>query len=242
MRPVKTYLAMAATAVVAAGGSAALPSAAVATSSTSATTTAAAAHVHYEDGHPLPDRSATPGRWTSDGPSKFCHSGYTERVRNVSEATKRKVFAEYRISYAKHSHYEVDHLVPLELGGSNSIKNLWPERGSIPNLKDGVENKLHNLVCERKLRVRVARHVIARDWVTALHRYGHTGYVYERPGGSGGTGGGTGGSTHSCTRTSTGSCIRAGEFCPQADYGQSGYDANGDRLTCTGDRTHPHWE
>jgi hypothetical protein len=48
--------------------------------------------------------------------------------------------------------------------------------------------------------------------------------------------------THSCTRTSTGSCIRKGEFCPQADYGQTGYDAAGDPLICTGDTTHPHWE
>lgn len=47
---------------------------------------------------------------------------------------------------------------------------------------------------------------------------------------------------HSCTRTSTGSCIQGGEFCPQADYGQVGYDASGDAYTCTGDRTHPHWE
>lgn len=48
--------------------------------------------------------------------------------------------------------------------------------------------------------------------------------------------------THACTRTSSGSCIRGGEFCPTADYGQTGYDANGDPLTCEGDTTHPRWE
>lgn len=48
--------------------------------------------------------------------------------------------------------------------------------------------------------------------------------------------------SHSCTRTSTGSCIRGGEFCPQASYGHTGYDAGGRAWTCTGDRTHPHWE
>jgi hypothetical protein len=56
------------------------------------------------------------------------------------------------------------------------------------------------------------------------------------------TGGGGGTATHACTRTSTGNCIKAGEFCPQADYGHYGYDANGDRLECTGDSSHPHWE
>jgi len=53
--------------------------------------------------------------------------------------------------------------------------------------------------------------------------------------------GGSSGSSHACTRTSTGSCIRGGSFCPQASYGQVGYDANGNRYVCTGDRTHPHW-
>jgi hypothetical protein len=47
---------------------------------------------------------------------------------------------------------------------------------------------------------------------------------------------------HACTRSSSGSCIAAGEFCPQSDYGHYGYDAHGDRLQCTGDRGHPHWE
>jgi predicted secreted protein len=47
---------------------------------------------------------------------------------------------------------------------------------------------------------------------------------------------------HACTTTSSGSCIQGGEFCPQADYGQSGWDANGTRYVCEGDTTHPHWE
>lgn len=47
---------------------------------------------------------------------------------------------------------------------------------------------------------------------------------------------------HACTRTSSGSCIRGGEFCRQADYGHKGYDAQGRKYICKGDRTHPHWE
>jgi predicted secreted protein len=47
---------------------------------------------------------------------------------------------------------------------------------------------------------------------------------------------------HACTTTSSGSCIQGGEFCPQADYGQSGWDASGRRYVCTGDTVHPHWE
>lgn len=50
------------------------------------------------------------------------------------------------------------------------------------------------------------------------------------------------GGTHPCTRTSSGSCIRGGQFCPQASYGVVGYDGAGHRYLCSGDRSHPHWE
>ncbi|GAA4741272.1 hypothetical protein GCM10023350_27320 [Nocardioides endophyticus] len=46
---------------------------------------------------------------------------------------------------------------------------------------------------------------------------------------------------HACTRTSSGTCIRGGQFCPQSKYGRSGWDANGRRYVCKGNRTHPHW-
>lgn len=46
---------------------------------------------------------------------------------------------------------------------------------------------------------------------------------------------------HACTRTSSGTCIRGGQFCPQSKYRQSGWDAAGRRYVCKGDRTHPHW-
>lgn len=49
--------------------------------------------------------------------------------------------------------------------------------------------------------------------------------------------------SHQCTKTETsGNCIRAGEYCPKKDYGKAGYDADGDRLVCTGDRSQPRWK
>jgi hypothetical protein len=47
---------------------------------------------------------------------------------------------------------------------------------------------------------------------------------------------------HKCTRTSSGTCIRGGEFCPQARFGHSGWDAKGRRYVCKGNHQHPHWE
>lgn len=47
---------------------------------------------------------------------------------------------------------------------------------------------------------------------------------------------------HPCTRTSSGACIRGGEFCKQSEYGHYGWDAKGRRYKCTGSHSHPHWE
>lgn len=44
-----------------------------------------------------------------------------------------------------------------------------------------------------------------------------------------------------CTKTSSGTCIRGGQFCPRSKYGKSGWDARGRRYVCKGDRSHPHW-
>jgi 5-methylcytosine-specific restriction endonuclease McrA len=50
--------------------------------------------------------------------------GYTKKVRNVPVEMKREVYEEYGVTSHDPGDYEVDHLIPLELGGSNSIKNL----------------------------------------------------------------------------------------------------------------------
>ncbi|MBB6627165.1 hypothetical protein H5V45_07505 [Nocardioides sp. KIGAM211] len=46
---------------------------------------------------------------------------------------------------------------------------------------------------------------------------------------------------HACTKTSSGTCIKGGQFCPQAKYGKNGWDAKGRRYVCKGNHTHPHW-
>src|SRR5262249_31667040 len=69
---------------------------------------------------------------------------------------------------------EVDHLIPLELGGSNAIKNLWPEPADpTPGFhqKDALENKLHALVCAGSLDLATAQQAIAANWYSAYVQY-----------------------------------------------------------------------
>src|SRR3954467_6791971 len=71
-----------------------------------------------------PDHKLTPGVTTAISADALCAKTFhTKDERAVSAATKNAVFAEYGLPSHKPKEYEVDHLISLELGGSNDIKN-----------------------------------------------------------------------------------------------------------------------
>jgi hypothetical protein len=91
------------------------------------------------------------------------------RRRTVSDIREKSG----RCRGVAHRH-EVDHLISLELGGSNAIRNLWPEPYAGKwgaRTKDVLENRLHELVCDRRLTLRSAQRQEARDWVAAYRKY-----------------------------------------------------------------------
>ena len=62
---------------------------------------------------------------------------------------------------------EIDHIVSLELGGSNDIANLFPERASPApgyKVKDRLENKLHSLVCSGSMSLQSVQIGISSNW------------------------------------------------------------------------------
>lgn len=123
----------------------------------------------------LPDPKLTPGVVDPVATGeKICISGYTGTVRNVSEATKKKVFALYGIDRTKDK-FEIDHLISLELGGSNDIKNLWPQSYTTKpwnaHKKDQLENKLHRMICDGIIDMPTAQKEIATNWIEAYKKY-----------------------------------------------------------------------
>ena len=113
----------------------------------------------------LPDPACTPGAiFTAATVSHICTPGYSRSVRNVPESVKQSVYAEYGIASHAPRSYQVDHLVPLELGGNNGLANLWPQSRPGYHQKDGTENRLHDAVCAGSLSLRAAQLQIARDW------------------------------------------------------------------------------
>ncbi len=128
----------------------------------------------------LPDSACTPGAIFANATvQQICTYGYTSSVRNVPFSEKDQAYAEYRIYHHYSGQYEVDHLVPLELGGSNDIANLWPEAASpTPGFhqKDEVENYLHDQVCSGTMSLKDAQTEIATNWIAVYNRMPNQGY------------------------------------------------------------------
>jgi hypothetical protein len=143
-------------------------------------------HRHHRRSHPpsasrtrgvpaadVPRRSLTPGAAFAVGKARICGPGYSASVRNVPPSEATAVYDRYGVAHVPYAH-EVDHLVSLEIGGSNSIANLWPEPYAGrwgAHTKDVLENRLHELVCSGRLALRAAQRIEARNWVAAYRRY-----------------------------------------------------------------------
>jgi hypothetical protein len=120
----------------------------------------------------LPDPSCTPGATLHLSLDSICSTSTKDR-RHVTESVRKRVFEEYGVPVSRSSEFEVDHLISLELGGGNDIKNLWPElyepRPGARD-KDRLENALHRQVCAGRMTLDYAQYVIATDWVAEYRK------------------------------------------------------------------------
>ena len=118
----------------------------------------------------LPDHACTPGAVFGDiSEDRVCTPGYSKTVRNVPQKLRKEVFAEYGVPYSQpRGSYEVDHLIPLALGGDNEIANLFPQPAEPPpgfREKDIVEIFLHEEVCAGRADLASSQWQIANDWL-----------------------------------------------------------------------------
>ena len=121
----------------------------------------------------LPNPRLTPGHAVDITAADLCKRGYKSSERNIPVELKSQVFDRYRIDRYEFG-YNVDHLIPVSLGGSNSIDNLWPQ----PLLsewcwqsKNRLERKLRKMVCRGQLDLKTAQQEIATDWISAYKKY-----------------------------------------------------------------------
>jgi hypothetical protein len=111
-----------------------------------------------------PDKDLTPGSVRSKEPDEVC--------RHVKERPPMP-------NALRAPDYEIDHLIPLCLGGSNDPSNLWPQlRRSIEKTwngeaKDRLEHRLCEMVCQGKIEIGAAQEAFATDWIVAYEKYRH---------------------------------------------------------------------
>jgi hypothetical protein len=118
----------------------------------------------------LPNPKLTPGRVAKRDKDRG----------GVTLAMERKVFARYRLPWSRRAEFKIDHLIPVELGGADTVDNLWPQ--SLAAKPYGTDRK--ELLTEMLLvRIRAgqmtlaqAQEEIRRDWIDTF--IDHLGMVY----------------------------------------------------------------
>ena len=118
----------------------------------------------------LPNPKLTPGRVAKRDKDR---GGVTLKM-------EQKVFARYRLPWTRRNEFKIDHLIPVELGGADTIDNLWPQ--SLRTKPYGADRKelLTEVLLTRiragQMTVAQAQEQISRDWIDTF--IDHLGMVY----------------------------------------------------------------
>jgi hypothetical protein len=135
-----------------------------------------------------PNPNLTGGSVRIDGHDAGSACGQSKAHRSsTSHARRDEILTEYGLPPGDHPDYEIDHLVPLCLGGSDDPSNLWPEpRRSIEpkwnaEAKDRLERHLCDMVCTGQLDIGTAQEAFAKDWIEAYHKYYQGQPTSDRP-------------------------------------------------------------
>jgi hypothetical protein len=134
----------------------------------------------------MPDLAVTKGHAVIRTKSGVCGKKWGKDERHVTVAMKNQVYSEYGTAPGKgvcafKTHTgtkgqqvkegcEVDHLISRELGGADSVDNLWPQPYTEhpgAHEKDWLENELHKEVCAGTIALKDAQQEIKGDWYAA---------------------------------------------------------------------------
>jgi hypothetical protein len=123
-----------------------------------------------------PDPTLTPGAMRTDKLGEICFEK-TSQFRHWDPARSALIFESYHIAPADRMAYNLDHLLPLELGGADTVANIWPQpRRSLAGewddtRKDELEHRLHALVYSGQVDVDEAQKAIMDDWSAAYRKF-----------------------------------------------------------------------
>ena len=140
-----------------------------------------------KNGLAVPDPNCTPGAYnptiTLDVLRDPNYRTSCTRDKATKPAVKAQTYGWYGIEHPANNQganqvCELDHLVPLELGGADTLDNIWPQCGPPEaelneryfKQKDLVEDFLAAMVKANKADLDQARKCIATDWTQFLEQ------------------------------------------------------------------------
>jgi hypothetical protein len=121
----------------------------------------------------LPNSYNTPGAATKANAKQICAADYATAVKPVANWQKNAALERYGIR-PESFNGELDHLVPVALGGSNDPENLWPIHSAgdmTPAAKARLAEKLKAMVCDGKMSLKDAQNAFKKDWTKAYTQY-----------------------------------------------------------------------
>lgn len=129
------------------------------------------------NGPDLPSHLMTPGAVFHEATlAKIQQANYAKSVRDVPLSRKKQVLERYGHSWSERDQFEIDHLVPLCLGGSNSVENLWPQPYAgnwNARVKDRLERDILAKVRHGEIPLQQAQDAFAQDWLGYYQRTFH---------------------------------------------------------------------
>jgi hypothetical protein len=122
----------------------------------------------------LPNSFLTPGNTKKVTKEQICAADFAATMKPLTDSKKNEALGRYGVRPDRSSGDVLDHLVPIELGGSDDLENLWPQPvGGEWNAakKDALEQKLHTMVCDGTITLKDAQSAIRKNWVQAYTQY-----------------------------------------------------------------------
>jgi hypothetical protein len=121
----------------------------------------------------LPDNYKTPGATLKVKNADVCKADYAASVKAIAGWQRSEALERYGIRPEGFSG-ELDHLVPVALGGSNDPNNLWPfhAQGDFTlDAKNALAARLHDMVCAGKISLKDAQDAFRKDWTKAYRTH-----------------------------------------------------------------------
>lgn len=116
---------------------------------------------------PIPDNRCSPGDVDPITVAIVCGTS-TRARRRVTASMRKAVLSEYGIAWEDRGAWIVDHRVPLEAGGSNSLLNTWPMTVEAATKKDAIEGAVHRRICSGRMTLPEAAAFFEGDWTRAI--------------------------------------------------------------------------